>query len=73
MNLQNRVERLEQATGTGAPCPVCNVPREKEKLNYDENVWCVGESLEMNVNCGRCGRPRRIVFNVIKRRDEKEN
>jgi hypothetical protein len=74
MNLQNRVEKLEQAMGTGAPCPVCDAPpRAEEKPAYDESVWHVSKTYDTDIACVHCGRPRRIVINVIERRDEREN
>jgi hypothetical protein len=71
MSLESRVEKLEQQTGVGFTCPVCDAPpREDEKGNYDESVWRVGKTHEMNIACVHCGRPRRIILNLIERREE---
>jgi hypothetical protein len=73
MSLQTRVEKLEQQTGAGIPCPVCDAPpREDEKGNYDESVWMVGNSYPVDIDCVHCRRPRHFVFNAIVRRDEAE-
>jgi hypothetical protein len=71
MSLQNRVERLERQSVAPGACSICDAPpREDEKGNYDESVWRVGKAHEMNIACVHCGRPRRIIYNLIERREE---
>ncbi len=70
MSLENRVEKLEQQTGVGIDCPVCDQPTIERESNYDKSIWRVGETLETEVDCVHCGRPRRIIVEMLQRRDE---
>lgn len=70
MNIQSRVEKLEQQSGGTDHCPVCDSPVRDTEKNYDENIWCVVRSVVSNFDCHRCGRPRQIVCQVLGRREE---
>jgi hypothetical protein len=43
---------------------------EVEKGSYDETVWIVGKSYQVDIDCVHCGHPRRIILNSLKWRDE---
>ena len=72
MSLENRVSKLEAAQlPTGGSCPVCDAPaRDEEKPIYDESIWSARDYLEINPSCVHCGRPRRIMVQLIERRGE---
>ncbi len=75
MNLQNRLSKLETAQGGASAnikCPVCDaLPQDEEKPAYDESIWRAREYVEMNHRCEHCGRSRRIIVQLVERRNER--
>jgi hypothetical protein len=63
MNLQTRVERLEQCSGTAPEdCPLCSQPP-REPVEVRAGFHVTSEH-PLDLTCPHCGGPRRIIFCV---------
>ncbi len=60
MSIQTRVEKLEQARGTGAGCPVCGwTASEPVVFHVNEDRTQISEAEQ---SCEACGRP--LLFTI---------
>ncbi len=66
MNLQTRVERLEQSSGTASEdCPRCAARAARVDPPRDD-LWVV-ESWQYTVKCPQCARPFIIQVDYVER------
>ncbi len=65
MNLQNRVEKLEQACGVGNESGVCRchgVGKVNIRITDEENENTMADARRPPQLCDECGRERRIII-----------